>query len=215
VQRAGGVAALVQVALVLVTLAIAFLGLGGVDPGAPGDVTGAPEGTLLPLQALEVIKVLQAGAGLVLVFGLAARLGPDWPGAMGLAVVAGAAGAALLLASGGVGYASLTLYQLIPRPEEGPGQAVLPVSVLSSALNAVVSGLGIAAVCATGCWAALAGGVGWQTRRLSQPLSALLLAWGVAGVLAFVVPGLILLTLVLGLVAAAWLAAVLLRAPPG
>jgi hypothetical protein len=46
-------------------------------------------------------------------------------------------------------------------------------------------------------------------------LSALLLAWGVAGVLAFVVPGLILLTLVLGLVAAAWLAAVLLRAPPG
>jgi hypothetical protein len=45
-------------------------------------------------------------------------------------------------------------------------------------------------------------------------LSALLVVWGVAGVLAFVVPGLVLVTLVLGLVASVWLGAVLLRAPP-
>ena len=53
-----------------------------------------------------------------------------------------------------------------------------------------------------------------RTRRLSPSLSVLLLVWGVAGVLTFVVPALVSLTLVLGLVALVWLGAVLLR-PPG
>ena len=135
-------------------------------------------------------------------------------GAVALAVASGSIGAALLLASGGVGYATLTLYELFPQAEEAPGASAGPVSVVSSALNAVVSGLGNAAVFASGCWALLGGWAGRRTRRLSPSLSVLLLVWGVAGVLTFVVPALVSLTLVLGLVALVWLGAVLLR-PPG
>ena len=109
-----------------------------------------------PLQALEVLKLLQAGAGLVLVFALAERLrsgggrGEGLAGTVALAVASGSIGAALLLASGGVGYATLTLYELFPQAEEAPGASSGPVSVVSSALNAVVSGLGNAAVFASG-----------------------------------------------------------------
>jgi len=161
-QRAGGVAALAQVVLSVATLAVALLGLGGggIDPAAPGDVGGVAGEALRSLQALEVIKALLAVAGLVLVFGLTERLYPGvaavpWRG--WLAVAAGGVAAALLLASAGVGYASLTLFELFPRAEEGPGATAVPVSVVSSALNAVVSGLGAASVFATGCWAVLAG----------------------------------------------------------
>jgi hypothetical protein len=214
VQRAGGVAALTQVALYLITglLLLLGLGIGGGDAGALG-------GALAPLQALEVLKLLQAGAGLVLVFALAERLrgggvGAE-AGAVALAVASGSIGAALLLASGGVGYATLTLYELFPQAEEAPGATAGPVSVLSSALNAVVSGLGNAAVFASGCWALLSGWAGRRTRRLSPSLSILMLVWGLAGVLTFVVPALVSLTLVLGLVALVWLGAVLLRPSAG
>lgn len=217
-QRAGGVAALAQVVLSVATMAVALLGLGGggIDPAAPGDVGGVAGEALRSLQALEVIKALLAVAGLVLVFGLTERLYPGvaavpWRG--WLAVAAGGVAAALLLASAGVGYASLTLFELFPRAEEGPGATAVPVSVVSSALNAVVSGLGAASVFATGCWAVLAGWAGWQSGRLSQPLSGVLLAWGAAGILGFAVPGLLLPTLALSLLAALWLAAVLLGAP--
>ena len=138
-QRAGGVAALTQVALYLVTGLLLLLGLG---------IGG---GTLVSLQALEVLKLLQAGAGLVLVFALAERLRAGGEGLEGLAgtvalaVASGSIGAALLLASGGVGYATLTLYELFPQAEEAPGATTGPVSAVSSALNAVVSGLGNAA----------------------------------------------------------------------
>jgi hypothetical protein len=221
VQRAGGAAALTQVVLYLVTglLLLLGLGIGGADLGALG-------GALAPLQALEILKLLQAGAGLVLVFALAERLrgasgasgasggGQGAVGTVALAVASGSIGAALLLASGGVGYASLTLYELFPQAEEAPGASSGPVSVVSSALNAVVSGLGNAAVFASGCWALLSGWAGRRTRRLSPSLSVLMLVWGVAGVLTFVVPALVSLTLVLGLVTLVWLGAVLLR-PPG
>jgi hypothetical protein len=233
VQRAGGVAALTQVALYLVTGLLLLLGL-GIGGGAP-----------VPLQALEGLKLLQAGAGLVLVFALAERLGPGGgrgagqqtgggrggaggqqapegrPGGEGLAgmvalaVASGSIGAALLLASGGVGYATLTLYELFPQAEEAPGATAGPVSAVSSALNAVVSGLGNAAVFASGCWAFLSGWAGRRTGRLSPSLSVLMLVWGVAGVLAFVVPALINLALVLSLIALVWLGTVLLRPPAG
>jgi hypothetical protein len=214
VQRAGGVAALTQVALYLATglLLLLGLGIGGADAGALG-------GALAPLQALEVLKLLQAGAGLVLVFALAERLWGDEDraeaGTVALAVASGSIGAALLLASGGVGYATLTLYELFPQAEEAPGATAGSVSAISSALNAVVSGLGNAAVFASGCWAFLSGWAGRRTRRLSPSLSILMLVWGVAGVLTFVVPALVSLTLVLGLVALVWLGAVLLRPPAG
>ncbi len=217
-QRAGGVAALAQVVLSVATLAIALLGAGsgGGDASAPGDAAGAGGEALRALQTLEVIKVLMAAAGLVVVFGLTARLYPEvaavpWPGWLGVA--AGAVAAALLLASAGVGYASLTLFELFPGAEETPGATALPVSVVSSALNAVVSGLGTASVFATGCWAVLAGRAGWRSARLSRPLSGVLLVWGAAGILGFAVPGFVLPTRALHRVAAAWRAAVLLGRP--
>jgi hypothetical protein len=217
-ERAGGVAALAQVALSLATLGVALFGLGGggLDPAAPGDVGTVSGETLLALQTLEVIKVLLAAAGLVLVFGLTERLysGPGavpWRG--WLAVAAGGAAAALLLASAGVGYASLTLFELLPGAADAPGPAAGPVSVVSSALNAVVSGLGTASLFATGCWAALTGWASWRSGRLSPPLSAVLLAWGAAGILGFAVPGLVLPTLALNLLAGVWLGAVLLGRP--
>jgi hypothetical protein len=209
VQRAGGVAALTQVALYLVTGLLLLLGLG---------IGG---GALVPLQALEVLKLLQAGAGLVLVFALAERMragggrGEGLAGTVALAVASGSIGAALLLASGGVGYATLTLYELFPQAEEAPGATTGPVSAVSSALNAVVSGLGNAAVFASGCWAFLSGWAGRRTGRLSPSLSVLMLVWGAAGVLAFVFPALVSLTLVLSLTALVWLGTVLLRAPAG
>ena len=212
-QRAGGVAALTQVALYLVTGLLLLLGLG---PGGPiWGPWGAPWSPCRPWRCSSCCK---PGPGWC--------WSSPWRSACGGAGGAGAGGgsgpgrgqrvdrAALLLASGGVGYATLTLYELFPQAEEAPGASSGPVSVISSALNAVVSGLGNAAVLASGCWALLCGWAGRRTRRLSPSLSVLLLVWGAAGVLTFVVPALVSLTLVLGLVALVWLGAVLLR-PPG
>ena len=220
-QRAGGVAALAQVVLSVATLAIVLFGAGGggSDASAPGDVGGVGGEALRALQTLEVIKVLLAAAGLVVVFGLTARLYPDvaavpWPGWLGVA--AGGVAAALLLASAGVGYASLTLFELFPRAEEAPGATALPVSVVSSALNAVVSGLGAASVFATGCWAVLAGRGGLAVRSPLAAAERRAAGLGAAGILGFAVPGFVLPTLALNLVAAAWLAAVLFGPPaPG
>jgi hypothetical protein len=218
IERAGGIAALVQTVLILATLGIAVAGPGIIDAAVPSDgAAGGVGGALGPLRALELIKVLLAVAGLVLVLGLAERLRPAMPGALGLAVAAGAAGAILLLASAGVGAASLTFLTLLPQADAtaGPVPTGMPDSVIFSAVNAVISGLSMAGVFATGGWALLAGWVGWRTGRLSTPLGVLLLLWGGAGMLSFVLPAFTFPTLSLSLLGSGWLAAVLLRPPAG
>ena len=166
-----------------------------------------------------MIKLLQAGAGLVLVFGLAERLRPGgvggaggWAGGDGGLAVAAGRGARSLLASAGVGYASLTLFELFPRRRRprarppAPSPSSPPRSTpWSAGWGTPPSSPGRAAGPSSPAGRAAHG-------RLSPSLSVLLLVWGVAGVLAFVVPALTSLALVLSLVALLWLGAVLLGA---
>jgi hypothetical protein len=78
------------------------------------------------------------------------------------------------------------------------------------AVNAVVTGLGLAALFTNGWWALLVGWAGLRTGALPRPLAALGLLWGAAGIAALAMPPLALLALVLGLPVTVWLGVVLL-----
>jgi hypothetical protein len=149
--------------------------------------------------------VLAAAANLVLTVFFFQYLRADTARTATLATTSGALAVLLLLLAGLLG--ALAILQ----GGYGLGVALAPTGMTYAGMNHFVNRLGLTALLCNGLWLLL---VGWQTRktgRLPPGLCGFTMAAGVANMLAFAVPPIALLALVLGLGWSLWLGHILLH----
>jgi hypothetical protein len=180
-----GWAALLLAAVAIANALVVGVGLGAyaLDQRALAANALAMRG---PLLTLEILKIVAAALGALLVSSTAAILRPGRAGQ-----VAGAIAAALLLAAGALG-----LYALL-APDQELGRIVSPVGLASLFLN--------------GIWYLAAGRASLREALLPRPLAILTVLIGALSL----IPLLALLILPLNLAWSIWLAATLLRSPSG
>lgn len=207
--RTGGLASLLNAALAIGSLIVVFGGLGPAVAADPSGVAALVTTRPAPLLALEAFKVLSAAAAMITILVLHRRLAPGAPQLLWVATGAGLL-AALLLAIAGVAGTATILYarQAAAAAGDGPGDASLYLAV-----NTVVNGIGLAALAINGVWYGL---TSWAARRggLPRGLTTLGLALGILSLVAWALPPLALLVLVLGLGWSIWLGLYLLNGVP-
>ena len=204
-QKVGGYAALVTGVQFVAILVIQFGIL------APQGVSGpdTPPGTVLAVAANSptpflILNLVVALFSITLVLGALAvreRLQAGAPNRMRVAVIAASIGSALFLATG------ITSFGGFPPIVAANDLAAFRI------LNAVTQGLINAAIFAYGWTGLLWGWAGLSTKGLPAVLCYILLLAGVVSVLAFVIPILGLLVVVINVVWAFWLGYVLLTQP--
>ena len=151
--------------------------------------------------------MLSALAALIIVFAIHQRLGRSASQQARFAAIAGVISAILLLTAGIVGAIAIAL-----ASRGGEARQTADVSMYVT-LNAIVNGLGLAAVFANGIWYLLVSVAAMKRGLLPRMLCYLGLPLGVASLIAFILPPIALLILVLGLIWAVWLGVFLLREP--
>ncbi len=205
-RRAGGYAAILLTLQFVATLVILFVFL------APQGYAGAttPVDTLLAIYRTQpaqfaiasLIALLQGPTIILTTLGVRDIMQGGAPTRMRLAVIAASIASALFLAGGMVAYGGI------------PPIAAANDAPAFRALTALVYWLDNAAVFAAGWWLLLLGWAGLSTQRLPMLLSWLLLGSGVIAILAFLIPILGLLVVLLNVIWSIWLGVVLLRPAP-
>ncbi len=206
-QKAGGAASLLNASIAIANIVVVFGVLGAAVAASPARVAGIVTTQPAPLLLLEFFKILSALAALITVLAVHQRLHRNASQWVKRATIAGVISAILLFTAGIVGAIAIAL----AHRSDGAGQSAGVSWYLT--LNATINGLGLAAVFANGIWYLLVSlaaiSMGWLPRilcYLGVPL-------GVASMMAFVLPPVALLVLLLGLVWAIWLGVFLLREP--
>jgi len=210
-QKAGGVAALIQSALFLITLFFVFAllpGQGLAGPEAFNDPALALASAVRsPMLALfNWLDVAFAVAAVVVVLALHERLQANSPALVRLATTAGLTAAILLLLLGMIGFSAVSeLARVSVQNSEGAQTAFI-------AVNAVINSLRPANTFAYGWWVLMISWVALQTGgTLPKPLSYLGFLFGAMGIATFAVPLLGFLGIIVGLVWFGWLGIALLK----
>jgi len=206
-QRAGGMASLLNALIAVATMVVVFGVLGPAVAADPSRVAAIVRTQPVPLLLLEFFKMLSALAALTIVFAIQQRLSRSASQQARFTTIAGVISAILLLTAGIVGAIAIAL-----ASRGGEARQTADVSMYVT-LNAIVNGLGLAAVFANGVWYLLVSIVATKSGLLPRMLRYLGLPLGVACLIAFILPPIALLVLVLGLIWAVWLGVFLLREP--
>lgn len=205
-QKVGGYAALVTgvqfVAILVIQFAV-LAPLGYTGPDTPPDKVLAlvTANSTTPFLILNLIGALFSITIVLGALALRERLQAGAPNRMRIAVIAASVGSALFLASGIMSFSGF------------PPIVVANDPVGFRILTAVTNGLSYAAIFAFGWTALLWGWAGLSTKGLPAGLNYVLLLAGVVAILAFLIPILGLLGLVINAVWAFWLGYVLLTKP--
>jgi hypothetical protein len=206
-QKAGGAASLLNASIAFANIVVVFGVLGADVAASPTRIAGIVTTQPLPLLLLEFFKILSALAAIVTILAVHQRLNRYVPQPIRFATIAGAISAVLLVTAGVVGAVAIALAN--PSAEAGQSTAVS----LYLTLNMLINGLGVAAVFAYGIWYLLVSVAALKVGLLPRLLCYLGVPLGVASLVAFVVPPVALLVLLLGLIWAIWLGVFLLREP--
>jgi hypothetical protein len=209
--KAGGVAALIQAALFLITLIFVFAILpsqGLASPEAFNDPARALASAVQsPMLALfNWLDVAFAVTTVIIVLTLHERLQADAPILTRLATTAGLTAAILLLLLGMIGFSAVTeLARISVQNTAGAQTAYI-------AVNALINSLRPANTFAYGWWVLLVSWVALQARSaLPKPLSYFGIIFGLMGIITFAVPLLGFLGIIVGLLWFGWLGMTLLR----
>jgi hypothetical protein len=209
-QRLGGWASLAQAALFVVTLIFIFgllPGAGIANPLALGDpavaLPSAARSPVLPL--LNWLDVPFAVTTMVLVLAMYERLHTGGGFYIRLASVSGLAAAVILLIVGAAGYSAVQqLAGLYGQNQAGASAAYLGLYALTASLQT-------ANVFVYGWWLLLVSWVDLRLHTLPRLLDYLGILYGVMGILAFALPLLGFVGILVGLVWFGWLGVWLLR----
>ena len=186
-------AALLSIAALAVGMSIVAAS-GGPGGATSFDPSQAQSPRVLPLLLLaEIVKVAIAAVSLVLVVATRQRLAAA-PRLAAVATGAGIAGAALILASGTVGYHG-AMQPVGATPMLGGDGGTFALAV-----GAVATGLGLASLFASGGWALLTGVAGLRTGSIGRLPAYAGIVHGVAALVTFAFPPLALLVFAVGLV---------------
>lgn len=182
-QKAGGVAALVNAAAYIIGLAVAFTYLAPYLEAPPEQYLTFMLDNQTLLYAWHLLIYLVAGVFMVpMVLGIHDRLKDHTPG---LAQVTAVFGIIWTVTVIGSGMLLLHNQQVIAQLyAQDPGQA----TTIWLALTAVAEGLGGAIELPGGVWLLLLSVAGWQTGRLPRGLNILGLLVGISGVVTAVPP---------------------------
>ena len=205
-QRAGGYAALVQGLLIVVVAALFAVVLPGRGFSATDDLGNWAK--LVPVMpvfgVVNAVAILRSVAYVVVILGAGALLQDGAPARARVAVASACIGSTLFLAQGMLGVSAWPI--LLRDPAAAP--------VAGAAVQAISQSLVGAALFAQGWVVVLIGWAGLSTRKLSLPLSAVMVVAGALCILAFLAGTILLAAMVLTLLWTVWLGAELLRAEP-
>ncbi len=213
VQRAGGIAALVQGVLFLLGLIFVFATL-------PAAGLGSIANLFDPTKVLPYVEssgalptfgiVLGVGFAMTLVImtlGLYYRMRDAMPRGATLAMDSAVVAAPLLLVAGFVGFTGLrALANLYGQNAGAASTAYVDLATITQVLL-------IAAIFAAGWSALFWGWAGARTGALNEWLGYLAVLGGLTGILTFAIPQLLFPFLVIGLIFSFWAGAELLRTP--
>jgi hypothetical protein len=210
VQRFGGWASLAQAGLFVLTLVLIFgllPGQGITDPSTQGNpavvLTSAARSPVLPL--LNWLDVPFAVTTMVLVLAMHERLQAGGGIHIRLASVSGLAAAVILLILGAVGYSAIRqLADVYGQNQAGASSAYLGIYALTTSLQA-------ASIFAYGWWLLLVSWVDLSQNTLPRLLDYLGIVYGLMGILAFALPILGFLGILVGIIWFGWLGIRLLR----
>ncbi|MBI5876131.1 MAG: hypothetical protein HZB53_00655 [Chloroflexi bacterium] len=195
-QKPGGIASLLNALIAVANLVIVFAVLGPALSYAPRDSIAATAALVklnpAPLIALEVLKLLSAACGLVIVLAIRERMTARTAPNVRWAMLAGFAGTALLSLAGLVG-----VFAIAQAGRAGAADAV--VSAYEE-LSAQVTYIGLFALLANGVWLLLTASAAIKRGGLPLRLAHFTFLFGALNVLGFLLPPLAIVVLLIGLV---------------
>jgi hypothetical protein len=206
-QKAGGVASLANASIAIANLVVVFGVLGAEVAANPARVADMVTTQPLPLLLLEFFKILSAGAALVTVLAIHRRIHMNAPQQVKLATIAGVSSTLLLTIAGVIGAFTIALANARGGASQSTGVS------LYLTLNAIINGLGLGALFTNGIWYLLVSLAAIRMGLLPRVLCYLGVPLGIASLIAFVLPPIALLVLLLSLIWAIWLGVFLLREP--
>jgi hypothetical protein len=205
-QRAAGIASLLN-ALISIANVLVVLGILGTEMVSdPRLVAQYARNNPFPIVVLELLKIFSAVSALFVVFGIYRRLKESSSRSLPFATLAGIASVLLLLTAGSLGLIAIAL----ANRTEGIAQSFGIPSYLKYSM--LINKLGLAAVLANGIWYILISFIGTSTGLLPRRLAYVGAPLGTASLIAFILPLIALLVLILGLIWSIWLGLFLLRA---
>ena len=207
-QKAGGIAALLYALAAIADLVIVFAVLGPALAIAPrAAISGAAAivaSNPAPLVTLELLKLASAACALAIVLAVRERMMAVQAPNVHWAMLAGFAGSVVQSLGGLVG-----LFAIAQAGRTGgAGDALAAYETISGE----VTYIGLFAMLATGIWGLLTASAAIKRGGLPLRLAYFTFLFGAGNVLAFFLPPLSLLVLVVGLVWSLWLGLYLLRA---
>jgi hypothetical protein len=206
-QRAAGIASLLN-ALISIANVLVVLGILGTEMVSdPTLVAEYARNNPFPIVVLELLKIFSAVSALFVVFGIYQRLKENSSRSLQFATLAGIVSVLLLLTAGSLGLLTIAL----ANRTEGITQSFGIPAYLKYSM--IINNLGLAAVLANGIWYILVSFTGISTELLPRRLGYVGAPLGTVSLIAFVLPSIALLVLILGLIWSTWLGLFLLREP--
>lgn len=203
IQRAAGYAALVQGVLMLIVAGMFAVVLPARGFSTASDFTNWSK--LVPVMStynvVNVVAVLRSVVFLAVILGAIEWIQPGAPSLARLAATGACAGSALFLAQGMLGIVAWPILRHTPQDAQTAGTAI----------QALSQSLVTAGIFAQGWVILLIGWAGWSGRRLSRPLSGVMILAGVLGVASFIAAALVMAAMALTIVWTVWLGIALLR----
>ncbi len=206
-QKPGGVASLLNALIALANLVVIFAVLGPAVAIAPRAAIGGAAAIVVtnpaPLVALEVLKIASAACVLVVVPAVRERMLAVSAANVRWAMLAGFAGAVLLSVGGLVG--------LFAIAQAGRAGGTSEALAAYEELSGQVTYIGLFAMLGIGIWCLLTASAAIKRGGLSLRLAYFTFLYGAGNVLAFFLPPLSLLVMLLNLLWAFWLGMFLFR----
>lgn len=202
-QQIGGTAALINVAVTVVTLIVALGFIGAAALADPNKLMELAVRNPTPLIVQDALKVVSAGIAVVLILVFHSRLQNDFPRLVRAATCFGFLSVMCLLVNAGLSLALVTQAVNVPQEQTGLNS---PLSMLldrrgtadlavQGSLNGLINLLGMAVILVNGLWYLLVSWASLKTNRLSRWINYLGLTMGGLSLL----PPLGIFVLVLGI----------------
>ncbi|MCC6498881.1 MAG: DUF4386 family protein [Anaerolineales bacterium] len=202
-QQIGGTAALINVAVTVVTLIVALGFIGAAALADPNKLMELAVRNPTPLIVQDALKVVSAGIAVVLILVFHSRLQNDFPRLVRAATCFGFLSVMCLLVNAGLSLALVTQAVNVPQEQTGLNS---PLSMLldrrgtadlaaQGSLNGLINLLGMAVILVNGLWYLLVSWASLKTNRLPRWINYLGLTMGGLSLL----PPLGIFVLVLGI----------------
>lgn len=206
-QRNGGLAAWAIGVLLIITFATVAFGVGLELASNPTGIASIVTQKATPLLLLEIYKIVQAVATIILVGAIYRLWAPNPPSAIRNGTIAGVVSALFLMVAGIAGLVAIS----VALQATGGGATSTGDAVTYLTINAIVNGLGRIALFVSGLWILVLSVVSLQRPFLPRALAYLGVALGILSFVSAIFPLFGLLVLILAIIWHFWIGALLVN----